>query len=200
MASVSLFGLQGYLKDFPKEAVSPVLSHLKGASTLSAVLAGVMLWDVPTSYCVPGLRSFDILLHHFLLFFISFLAANKLPSYWCYFYFGVVELVSPPLSVYDQMEREVEIAEECKHSKLQKLKEIRDFWKVAAALAFTVTRAVLFTFVTWFRFLPQCLSALPLATSVEANVIKFMMFMVVGFSGLQLWWFSLLVREAVKGF
>ncbi|GMI00716.1 hypothetical protein TrLO_g8512 [Triparma laevis f. longispina] len=200
MTFVSLFGLFGYLFDFPQNVASPVLSNLPNAKILASILSGIMIWDVPTSYAVPGLRSSDILIHHSLLFFISILAAMKLSSYWCYFYFGVVELVSPPLSVYDQLERCTEIAEECKDKNLEKLKKWRDSWKVIAAVTFTITRAGMFTFVTWFKFLPQCMKALSIANPVQKAVIQFMSVMVVGFSALQLWWFSLLVKEAAKGF
>ena len=146
------------------------------------------------SYCTPGLRSWDVISHHVVLLLVASLAASQMPGWWCYFYFGVVEIVSPPLGVYDQLERTCDIASSTKHPSLPLLARARDFTKILAALVFTVNRAMMFTFVTFFRFLPDASSVRRLAPS--SLVVDLCAFAAVGFAGLQIWWFRMLVMEA----
>ena len=162
---------------------------------LGAMLCGIMtIWDVPTSFSVPGLRSLDILIHHTVLALVSYIVATSLPSYYCFFYFGAVELISPPLAVYDQLEKTCEIAEGVKDPRLPRLRVIRDAFQLISGITFTVTRAFLFTKVTVFDFLPDILGVMKLQESRGLlTTMRVSAVAAVGFAILQLVWFEQMV-------
>jgi hypothetical protein len=68
-----------------------------------------------------------------------------MPCHYCFFYFGVVELISPPLAIYDQLEKTAEIAGNVKDRRLETLRYYRGKFQVLSGIMFTLTRAYLFT-------------------------------------------------------
>jgi hypothetical protein len=196
MAFVSGVGSVGWwLKGRPETAVGRIMKGSDEARLLGAILCGIMtFWDVPTSFLVPGLRSPDILIHHAILAVVSFIVATTLPSYYCFFYFGVVELISPPLAIYDQLEKTCEIASTKSDPRLPLLRVIRDRFQILSGLIFTITRAYLFTKVTFINFLPDIISVMrnPNAKSLMFT-LRVSAVAAVGFSVLQLVWFEKMI-------
>lgn len=74
------------------------------ARWLASVVTGVIiLWDIPISLYIKELRKVDVILHHILMAMVSYTGSIYIPCYYIYFYFGVSELSSIPLLIYDQI-------------------------------------------------------------------------------------------------
>ena len=120
-----------------------------------------------------------------------------LPTRYGFYYLGVAELSSVPMTVFDQAERAVEIAaksDAVDAARRQRLRATRDASRLVAALVFIAVRAVDFTRVTLTRFVPDALSVLASGEAALRWPLQFMVVSSVGFVGLQIYWFSLFVR------
>lgn len=173
---------------------------------LAAMVTGMFaVWDVPVSLAVRQLRKPDVIAHHIMMTIVAAIGAVYLPMHYIYFYLGVSELSSIPLLFYDQLQvMTVATASEAEdnwnhHSSLVAL---RDKAKVVAAISFTAVRAWLFTKVTLFQFIPDCLQVLPTistGTTTAGKLLPFIMWASLGFTALQLYWFSTIVWVVVSG-
>ena len=157
----------------------------------------LVAWDIPTCLVVPKLRKPDLLAHHFGMAAVALVGAFFLPTRYGFYYLGVAELSSVPMTVFDQAERAVEIAaksDAVDAARRQRLRATRDASRLVAALVFIAVRAVDFTRVTLTRFVPDALSVLASGEAALRWPLQFMVVSSVGFVGLQLYWFSLFVR------
>lgn len=176
---------------------SRLLAQSDAARWLAAVVWGMLtLWDLPTSLILPSLRRKpDVIGHHIVMTLIAYTAAIQLPLHCVYFYLGVSELSSVPLLVYDQFDVLTKNNNNSwtNDANLQRrLLQWRDFFQIAAAVSFTVVRALLFPVVTLFQFVPDVLRY-----QGPPNVVQLLRWTVVaslGFTALQLYWFSKMVR------
>ena len=62
-------------------------------------------------FAVPDLRKPSFLIHHFAMAAVAF-CGLVLPSYYAFFFLGVIEASSIPLSIYEGLERAYEVASE----------------------------------------------------------------------------------------
>lgn len=87
-------------------ALHRIATPCNQAKWLSSVVCGMLLlWDLPTSFRVPKLRNNPIsLIHHFIMALLAFMGANFLPMKYAFYYFGITELSSIPLVIYDQLD------------------------------------------------------------------------------------------------
>jgi len=232
MVTVSLVGLLGYYcgAATPASSVATPAGRLlavnNAARWLAAVLAGLLaVWDVPTSlFFVQELRQRpDVLTHHVAMAAVAWLGATALPTHYLFFYLGVSEVSSVPLLVYDQLAHWTatksgstnEITTKTSQDdddgtehdgnlqrQQRRLVQARNIAQVVAAIAFTVVRAVAFTFVTLRHFLPdvrRVLLAGAAANNHQRGVLQFAAVASLGFCLLQLFWFSKVVRVVVLG-
>lgn len=210
MVIVSYVGIIGYYFDTKtaSTAVSRVLTPLEQSKWLGAVICGMFVaWDIPTSLLIPKLRKPDVIAHHVVMAIVAFVGATIVPMRYVLYYFGVAELSSIPLLVYDQLSYNCEIVVQKSHKeresdddKANALERQRDKAKIVAAIAFTWVRAFHFTKVTVMNFIPDVLSVLPTTTAVgTSRILKSLIFASVGFASLQLYWFSLIVRVILGG-
>ena len=168
------------------------------------ILGSFLLWDIPTSLVIQKLRKADVVIHHVAMAIVAYVYGKRIPVHYVLYYFGVSELSSIPLLFYDQWTQSCntlkEIGDAEGDERIQRFAKQRDFFQIVAAVAFTLVRAVSFTKVSVCNFLPDGWAALPTASKVGmAGVLKFSMTACVGFTALQLYWFSTIVRMACSG-
>jgi hypothetical protein len=171
------------------------------------VICGMFVaWDIPASLLISKLRKPDVIVHHVVMAIVACVGATVVPMRYVLYYFGVAELSSIPLLVYDQLSYNCEIVQnsrqegESDDDKANALERWRDRTKIIAAVAFTLVRAFHFTKVTVMNFIPDVLSVLPTTTAVGTRrILKLLIFASVGFASLQLYWFSLIVRVMLGG-
>lgn len=217
MVLVSYVGMIGYYFNTTTASstvMSRVLTPLEQSKWLGAIICGMFVaWDVPTSLLIPKLRKPDVIVHHAVMAIVAFVGATTLPMRYVLYYFGVAELSSIPLLVYDQLSYNCEIVQKSQEQREGKerddtatdndsalLERWRDRAKVVAPVAFALVRAFHFTKVTVMNFIPDALSVLPTITAVgTSRILKLLIFASVGFASLQLYWFSLIVRAMLGG-
>ena len=198
MLFVSVFGLVGWLaRRRRRRPRGRLLAPANSARWLGALCLGMLVaWDIPTCLVVPR-RKPDLLAHHFGMAAVALVGAFFLPTRYGFYYLGVAELSSVPMTVFDQAERAVEIAaksDAVDAARRQRLRATRDASRLVAALVFIAVRAVDFTRVTLTRFVPDALSVLASGEAALRWPLQFMVVSSVGFVGLQIYWFSLFVR------
>lgn len=189
--------------------VSPVgVDRLLAGSPEGRWMAAVVLgcfvgWDIPTSLQVKALRKPDVVVHHAVMAVLAGLGCTVLPMHYIFYYFGVVELSSIPLILYDQVTHWKDTLANQTKTTTEKdtitqgpLESIQSVLGVVAALAFTTVRVVSFTQVTLLHFLPDCRSALATAvlSSAQRWTIRFLMVACGGFTMLQWYWFSQMIK------
>ena len=183
---------------------------------MAAIVTGLLLvWDLPTSLCVRSLRKIDVLIHHIIMTITSYFAATIIPMYYVYFYFGVSEISSIPLLLYDQLcvwtntnattsefNDGSDVVHEIDREQNSTLIQWRDRIQMVAAITFTIIRAILFTYVTLRHFIPDTLSILSSVKTTaslmvrpqQIQALRFALYAVIGFTTLQLYWFSQMLQ------
>ena len=207
MVFVTALGLLAWLNPplAAATAAGRLLAPSDGARWLGAMLLGMLVaWDIPTSYLIPRLRKADVLAHHVGMAAVALVGSVWLPTHYGFYYMGVAELSSIPLTFYDLMERAVEGSNKdasvkndaASKARAKRLRGVRDVTKTIAAVAFILVRAIDFTRVTLTRFVPDAISVLAsAATATRFRLpIQFMVVSSVGFVALQLYWLSLYAR------
>jgi hypothetical protein len=165
---------------------------------MATVVTGLLLlWDLPTSLVVRPLRKIDVLVHHAIMTITSYFAATIIPMHYVYFYFGVSEISSIPLLLYDQLcvwtnpnvtpPRSDGIDDSDVPSASTAVGTItpngdknisdalipwRDRIQIIAAISFTTIRAILFTYVTICHFIPDTLSVLSRSSASLSRMIQ----------------------------
>ncbi|KAL3903019.1 MAG: hypothetical protein SGPRY_011837 [Prymnesium sp.] len=129
----------------------------------------------------------------------ALVGAVYLPTHYGFYYMGVVELSSIPLTAFNHYERACEIAssnDEVTSKQWESMRRKRDTLKAISALGFLIMRAFDFTRVTACKFVPDALQVLrsPLTAASFYGPLRFMLVSSICFVGLQLYWFSVLVR------
>ena len=150
---VTIFGCLGwfnpslYLKGGAASAATRVLFPIDAVRWLGAFGFGVIgLWDIPTCFAVPELRKPSFIIHHFALAAVAF-CGLLLPSYHAFFFLGVIEASSIPLSIYEGLERAYDIASEsddCAPEKCARLMGLRDAvqaraWHARTCMAYNLS-------------------------------------------------------------
>lgn len=194
---------------------------------LASVIAGMfVMWDVPSSILIKQLRKPDVIVHHVVMTIVAIIGAAKLPMHYGLFYFGVSELSSIPLLVYDQLSfilsnssvtssytendnEEEGGGDSNKNQRQLLLTKLRDRFQVIAALSFTIVRAFLFTKVTFCNFLPDVRCAIRNIPSLSSSLLQqygnkipylaFMKWSSIGFASLQLYWFGTMLKTIFVG-
>ena len=204
---VTIFGCLGWFRPSlvggTVSAAARVLSPVDSVRWLGAFGFGVIsLWDIPTCLAVPELRKPSFLIHHFAMAAVAF-CGLLLPSYHAFFFLGVIEASSIPLSVYEGLARAYDIAseeDECAPERCERLRRLRDGVQTVATFMFMFMRLYLFTRVTFWGFWPDALSVLPAlgsgaAKSTVRRTVRFLMAASASFVALQFFWFSQIVQQ-----
>ena len=207
MVSVTVLGLLAWLNPplVAASAAGRLLAPSDGARWLGAMLLGMLVaWDIPTSLAIPQLRKPDLLAHHLGMAAVALVGAVWLPTHYGYYYMGVAELSSIPLTLFDLSEKAAEASKkdaEIKEdgpskNRATRLRALRDALRIVMAVSFILVRAIDFTRVTLTRFVPDALTVLGSATTAASFrlPLQFMLVSSVSFVGLQLYWLSLYAR------
>lgn len=189
MVVVSTMGVMGWwcCSDGSRflTASARLLEPVASARWLAAVVTGIFAcWDVPFSILIPDLRKPDVIVHHIAMTVVAAVAAYRLPMHYVFFYLGISESSSIPLLIYDQLSlliQKLDIG-----SNDTNLELWRDRFQGVAGASFILIRALLFTKVTMWNFVPDVLSVLP----AGGKPLQFAMYASIGFTVLQLYWFS----------
>lgn len=209
MMLVSTVGVMGWYFQPPailesSGAVCRFLVPSSASRWLAAVISGCLfLWDIPSSLAIPALRKPDVIAHHIAMLLVAYTGATRLPTHYIAYYFGVIELSSLPLLIYDQLSVNRDTLsklETNQEERLAKVTKQRDFFKIVAAVSFSLVRVMSFSKVSLCNFLPACRAALPQARRMGlGKVVRFSMMANVAFTVLQLYWFSVMVRKVRGG-
>jgi uncharacterized membrane protein len=140
---------------------------------------------------VKQLRQPDVVIHHIVMAAVACVVATSLPTLYAFFYLGISELSSIALLIYDQLSV---LTNDGKDQSNKRLLQLRQQFQAVAAVCFTFIRAFLFTKVTVFNFVPDVLSVLPTAVKTRIAPLRFFLVSVIGFTALQLFWFSKMLR------
>jgi len=180
-------------------AATRVLTPIDSVRWLAAFGFGVIgFWDIPTCLAVPELRKPSFLIHHFAMAAVAF-SGLVVPSYYAFFFLGVIEASSIPLSIYEGLERAYDVASEadqCTPERCERLMKLRDGTQTIATFGFMFMRLYLFTRVTFFAFWPDARAVLPLmAPSAAKRTVRFLMAASASFVALQFFWFSQIVQQ-----
>ena len=219
MIVVSYIGVKGFY--FPEnymatasDAVGRLLIPSSESRWLACVITGMFFaWDIPSSIWIGSLQKPDVILHHLCMLLLAFAGATVITMHYILYYFGVAELSSIPLVIYDQLQlwcntRDKDDAESVVDSGsdgLVRLEKTRDVMGIVTAICFTWVRAYSFTKVTLTRFLPDCLAVLrttattALLSGNKRLLLKAIMVSSVGFTILQLYWFMTILQVAFGG-
>jgi hypothetical protein len=176
---------------------------------MAAVLLGFLtLWDIPTSLYISALRKPDVLIHHGVMAVTAATAAWIIPMSYVYFYFGIVELSSLPLIVYDQLcqwtagtKTDDSHTERAAEPTVGRLIQWRDRTQILTAVTFTWIRAILFPLVTFGQFLPDVAKVLAfpalaapattlIPSAITLRALRYTKWACIGFTILQLYWFA----------
>jgi TLC domain len=169
---------------------------------MAAVVLGCFsLWDIPVSVKVKALRKPDVIAHHCVMTLVAAMGCFLLPMEYVLYYFGIVELSSIPLIFYDQTAHWVEnMKQNQEDDQPHALEKIQGNLGIVAGVAFTLIRVVSFTKVTFRGFLPDCMKALATSSSEPQKwAIRFLMFACGGFTFLQWYWFSNMIKAFKEG-
>lgn len=75
---------------------------LSSSRYLSSIIVGSFLfWDIPYSIMISKLRKLDVIVHHIVMLIIAIFGSIVLPTPYILYYFGIAELSSIPLIIYD---------------------------------------------------------------------------------------------------
>lgn len=199
---VTAFGCIGWWGTAPPlTAVARVLDPVASVRWLGAFGFGVIgLWDIATCFAVAELRKPSFLIHHFAMAAVAF-CGLLLPSWYAFFFLGVVELSSIPLCIYEGLARAYDIAsseDECAPDRCEQLMKVRDGLQGIATLLFVVVRLYLFTKVTFFDFWPDARSVLPsMGAGAAKSTVRFLMVSSASFVALQFFWFGQIIQQIV---
>lgn len=187
-------------------AASPAIRRLvvpiDEARWLSSIICGMfVIWDIPTSLMIQKLRKPDVIVHHVAMAILAYFGAAYLPMYYLFYFFGISELSSIPLVVYDQLTQDFDAAAGSLSNPDDNVRKLRDRFQLIAAMSFTLVRAISFPIVSLFKFLPDVRSVLLLSTTAKISrqtrlLLKGLSIANISFTILQLYWFSLIVRVA----
>lgn len=199
---VTAFGCIGWFNPpaaFVATAATRLLTPIDSVRWLAAFGFGVIgFWDIPTCFAVPDLRKPSFLIHHFAMAAVAS-CGLVLPSYYAFFFLGVVEASSIPLSIYEGLERAYDVAseaDECAPERCERLKSLRDNTQTVATFAFMFTRLYLFTRVTFFGLWPDARAVLPaMLPSAAKTTVRFLMGASASFVALQFFWFGQIVQQ-----
>ncbi|CAB9500020.1 expressed unknown protein [Seminavis robusta] len=175
-----------------------------GGWMAAVVLGAFLLWDIPTSIRVKALRKPDVIIHHIVMMVLAGIATSILPMHYIFYYFGVVELSSVPLIIYDQVTFWIDTTNDDNGNttgKVERLTRIQSILAPITALSFALVRVVSFTKVTVEGFLPDAKAALVAAANKSRIItppqrigIQFLMVACTLFTLLQWFWFSQIVQ------
>lgn len=210
MLLVSWIGVVGWLTLLPASATSlspstrRLLVPVNEARWLSAVICGMFVaWDIPTSIAIGQLRKADVIVHHLVMAILAYFGSTSIPMYYLFYFFGISELSSVPLVIYDQLSRDYDrCTEEGNQERADRIGKLRGKFQIMAAIAFTMIRAVSFPIVSLFKFLPDVRAVLMTASPASLAVgrtgllLRSLSVANIGFTILQLYWFSLIVKIA----
>eukprot|EP00547_Thalassionema_nitzschioides_P010226 CAMPEP_0194226672 /NCGR_PEP_ID=MMETSP0156-20130528/42319_1 /TAXON_ID=33649 /ORGANISM="Thalassionema nitzschioides, Strain L26-B" /LENGTH=268 /DNA_ID=CAMNT_0038959107 /DNA_START=272 /DNA_END=1078 /DNA_ORIENTATION=+ len=205
MILVSSVGIGGLLLTATTSASTTAFDRLFMPNSisrwLSAIISGAfVVWDIPTSIRLK--KKPDVIVHHVVMAVLTILGATALPTWYCLYYFGVAELSSILLILYDQIHSWRELSYDEQPSSLWMTSATwESTTQAVAAVAFTLVRAISFPYVTIRYFVPDCWILWKGAASTRVTkknwILLFIMTLSIGFTLLQLYWFSLMVKTII---
>jgi hypothetical protein len=157
------------------------------------VLGELLLWDIPCGLLISSLRDPLMLTHHVVMALVAYIGAFRVPSYYCLFFFGVVELSSIPLVVVDMFHPQKGLPALLANPFLSSLNEA---CRIAFALLFLLVRAIYFPYIVFVWMVPDILELLPVSNMQWE--LRAVLLSAVGLTLLQLYWATLIIKQVAK--
>jgi len=183
----------------------PVLHINENGLYLSRIVIGSMLlWDIPTGFVTDGMGDPIMHFHHLGMLLVSGITAgvfSSQPIGSCYapFFFGVVELSSIPLAIVDIFHPKQKAWHDY-HLTSSPLKALNEISRIMFALLYILVRAIYFPYVVVTQVLPEFYRATTDTDTPDTDapaLWAIMMFSLL-FTGLQMYWGSLVIKQIIK--
>lgn len=214
MTYLSYLGFQLWFSDEyqqTRELIQDESSLFPGGVFMSKIVLGQLLYDIPA-----GLASGDAVdammhLHHFGMFTVATVAMGLwgaeddgpqlVPHYHRYapFFFGVIELSSIFLQIVDLFHPRKQPLWYQYHNTVPALQKLNEICRILFALSYIVLRMILFPMVMVTQCLPDSWAKWnqPANQEYKTSIAVMVVFMVF-FTGLQLYWGSLILAQIAK--
>eukprot|EP00980_Cylindrotheca_fusiformis_P007432 scaffold1530_cov98-Cylindrotheca_fusiformis.AAC.8 len=192
----------------PYSGEERMTEEYRGGVDLAQIVFGFMFyWDIPVTILTPAKRNLVDILHHLGMLFVAGVAMGPLcvyrhsrGSYYAPFFLGVMELSSIPLCYVDVFHPKHKpwfnyLNANADNNIGKVLSAINTVSRFSFAILFLIVRVAYFPYVALGFALPD--------TWIEARheqdpALYTMCFLCVAFTGLQLYWGSLIVRQLGK--
>jgi TLC domain len=204
LAYLTVEGLRLWIYDTPETDVQGRMLDYNDHFHLSEFVLGMMaFWDLPTSILTRELRQPAMLLHHIFMFWtaavsMGFISEERpLMGYYAPFYFGAIELSSLPLLIVDIFHpKHRDWHAWLTHSDSPKwLAKVNEVSRATFAVLFLLVRVIWFPYVSFFGVLRD-------VTQVQDGSAMLGLYLMasfnVFFSGLQMYWGTLVIKQAAK--
>lgn len=169
--------------------------HATSRWCCAVVVGELVLWDIPCALIVPSLQDPLMLGHHVVMAAVAYVSAFHIPSAYCLFFFGVVELSSIPLAIVDFFHPQKGLPKLLEEYSI--LRTVNEISRITFALLFMVVRAVYFPRIVIFHLLPDVFTVWSKVT-VEKVPLIVIVVSAVGLTILQLYWALLIGKQVVK--
>jgi hypothetical protein len=166
------------------------------------VIGGMLLWDIPSGFLADGMGDPIMHAHHVGMLLVAAItvgmcSSQPLGSCYAPFFFGVIELSSIPLAIVDVFHPK-QAAWHDYHLTSKVLVTINEVSRILFALLFLLVRAIYFPYVTLTQVIPDFIVASTKAPQADTPAIWTIIALSLLFTGLQLYWGSLVVKQVAK--
>jgi hypothetical protein len=184
-----------------------------GADIAAWVWGMMLFWDIPCSFVVPALQDTLMLAHHVGMMFVAgvvtgvFSNGHPIGSYYAAFYFGMIEFSSIFLAIVDLFHPKNKAwhtwLEQSKSTAATVARNVNEVIRPLFALSYLAMRCGLFPYVMFTTCLSDFWKASMLTTFEERHGISHYTLLLVciiclGFTMLQLYWGTLVLRQVAK--
>ena len=182
LITVSWLGFYGSFYDMGTTVEDHFYGSSKSARQLLFAMKNYMIWNTIVSLGIAECRTISMLLHHVTCILLAYLGEYPYLQYYAFFYAGLIEISSIPLSIID-LDKAIT---------LNKNRKVVDIAKIWFAASFIIIRIILFTYV-------NCLFYIDLFTqpALDAYATTFLIGN-LGMTSLQYYWFSKIVKQIQK--
>jgi hypothetical protein len=201
MVYTTVLGFQ-YWFSIPEESDMVMDVNENGIYLGHLVMGGMLLWDIPSGFLADGMGDPVMHAHHVGMLIVAAItlgvfSSQPLGSCYAPFFFGVIELSSIPLAIVDVFHPK-QAAWHDYHLTSNVLATLNEISRILFALLYILVRAIYFPYVALTQVLPDFLSASTKASQADAPAMWAIIFLSLLFTGLQMYWGSLVVRQVVK--
>lgn len=189
------------------ELVQDEQDMFAGGIFLSQLVLGGLLYDIPAGILTGAVDNM-MHAHHFGMFLVASVSmgwfnAAGVPQYHRYapFFFGIIELSSIPLQIVDLFHPRKQPEWHRYHLNVQWLQQLNEVCRIAFAVLYIALRMIWFPLIMATMVWPDTLLKWNHPDNLNAlykTPMTVMMLFTVFFTGLQLYWGSLILKQIAK--